>query len=152
MDDLKLNCTSHYDPVTGRFVSKDPILFNAPGTNNYSYSMNDPINFSDPTGKDFSGFVGCMKGVVTNLAPSEDILFIGCTLSPSPVGCYLAVAATQSPALIAAAALCIDPKNQPKTNSSNCGSRQCCSGGGNSGVYGGFGGSHGDGPGDGAAG
>jgi RHS repeat-associated protein len=55
-----------YDPSTGRWISKDPILFNGGDTNLYGYvgtvgkpsletnlyqySMSDPINFVDPTG------------------------------------------------------------------------------------------------------
>jgi RHS repeat-associated protein len=39
-----------YDPVTGRWSAKDPILFNGRDTNLYSYVSNDSINFKDPTG------------------------------------------------------------------------------------------------------
>jgi RHS repeat-associated protein len=39
-----------YDPETGRFVSKDPILFDGGDTNLYSYGLQDPINHVDPTG------------------------------------------------------------------------------------------------------
>jgi RHS repeat-associated protein len=38
-----------YDPETGRWLSKDPILF-AGGLNLYGYVMNDPINLIDPSG------------------------------------------------------------------------------------------------------
>lgn len=40
-----------YDPETGRWTSKDPILFNGGDTNLYGYVMNDPINLIDPDGK-----------------------------------------------------------------------------------------------------
>lgn len=39
-----------YDPETGRWLSKDPILFNGGDTNLYGYVLNDPINFIDPSG------------------------------------------------------------------------------------------------------
>ncbi len=41
----------HYDPETGRWLSKDPILFAGGDTNLYGYVLNDPVNFIDPTGK-----------------------------------------------------------------------------------------------------
>jgi uncharacterized protein RhaS with RHS repeats len=41
---------SHYDPETGRWLSKDPIKFAANNTNLYGYVMSDPVNFIDPTG------------------------------------------------------------------------------------------------------
>lgn len=40
---------SHYDPETGRWLSKDPIRFNG-GNNFYSYANNDSINGIDPDG------------------------------------------------------------------------------------------------------
>ncbi|HKO53169.1 MAG TPA: RHS repeat-associated core domain-containing protein [Polyangiaceae bacterium] len=39
-----------YDPVVGRWVSKDPILFDGGQANLYVYVGNDPINGIDPTG------------------------------------------------------------------------------------------------------
>ena len=39
-----------YDPSVGRWISKDPILFNGGDTNLYGYVLNDPINAIDPTG------------------------------------------------------------------------------------------------------
>ena len=41
----------YYDPTTGRFISEDPLGFTA-GTNFYKYTDNDPVVFTDPTGKD----------------------------------------------------------------------------------------------------
>jgi RHS repeat-associated protein len=38
-----------YDPQTGRFISEDPIAFEA-GYNWYQYVENNPISFSDPLG------------------------------------------------------------------------------------------------------
>lgn len=39
-----------YDPGTGRWTVKDPILFHGDDTNLYGYSFNDPINFIDSVG------------------------------------------------------------------------------------------------------
>ncbi|MCA3029378.1 MAG: hypothetical protein ING66_12395, partial [Rhodocyclaceae bacterium] len=42
-----------YDPLIGRFLSADPILqdpMNGQSYNRYSYVMNNPTNFTDPTG------------------------------------------------------------------------------------------------------
>jgi RHS repeat-associated protein len=42
-----------YDPLTARFMSADPILqdpMNGQSYNRYSYVMNNPTNFTDPTG------------------------------------------------------------------------------------------------------
>jgi RHS repeat-associated protein len=39
-----------YDPQTGRWTAKDPILFAGGDTNLYGYVQNDPINWVDPLG------------------------------------------------------------------------------------------------------
>ena len=39
-----------YDAVTGRWVAKDPILFNGGDVNLYGYVMNDPVNMIDSSG------------------------------------------------------------------------------------------------------
>jgi len=43
-----------YDPVVGRFLSRDPLLIprTAATTNAYAFAMNDPVNASDPSGLD----------------------------------------------------------------------------------------------------
>lgn len=46
-----------YDPVIGRFLSRDPLLVprTAASTNPYAFAMNDPVNRSDPSGLDCIG-------------------------------------------------------------------------------------------------
>jgi RHS repeat-associated protein len=42
-----------YDPVTGRFLNADPVIDNtggAQGLNSYTYCLNNPLKFTDPTG------------------------------------------------------------------------------------------------------
>jgi RHS repeat-associated protein len=39
----------YYDPELSRFISEDPLGFNG-GFNLYTYAMNDPVNFTDPSG------------------------------------------------------------------------------------------------------
>jgi RHS repeat-associated protein len=47
-----------YDSQTGRWTTKDPILFAGGDTNLYGYVLNDPLNFTDRTGlkSDYKGF------------------------------------------------------------------------------------------------
>ncbi len=40
-----------YDPMDGRFISKDPIGFYGGDVNLYSYVQNNPVNYTDPTGQ-----------------------------------------------------------------------------------------------------
>lgn len=39
-----------YDPVVGRWTTKDPTGFNETETNLYTYALNNPTNFTDPQG------------------------------------------------------------------------------------------------------
>jgi len=50
MEDLYYYRARYYDPTTQRFLSKDPIEFEAGDFNFYRYVGNDPVNFVDPTG------------------------------------------------------------------------------------------------------
>ena len=56
---------SHYDGYTGRWTSKDPILFDGDQSNLYVYVNNDPINFMDPSGK--FGLAGVASGFISGL-------------------------------------------------------------------------------------
>jgi len=54
-----------YDPLTGRWTSKDPILFNGGDTNLYGYVLQDPVNLIDPSGKNWEGIgAGILGGAI----------------------------------------------------------------------------------------
>ena len=59
-----------YDPVIGRFFSPDPFV-QAPdfsqSFNRYSYCMNNPVMYSDPTGEIFGTILGFFSDVIDNL-------------------------------------------------------------------------------------
>ena len=48
--DLQYNRARYYDAATGRWISKDPIGFEAGDANLYRYVGNGPTNATDPTG------------------------------------------------------------------------------------------------------
>jgi RHS repeat-associated protein len=50
LSDLYYNRYRDYDPTTGRYIQADPIGL-AGGANPYSYAMNNPLRYSDPTGE-----------------------------------------------------------------------------------------------------
>jgi RHS repeat-associated protein len=46
-----------YDPETGRWTAKDPILFAGGQMNLYAYVLNNPVSYADPAGLDWSEYV-----------------------------------------------------------------------------------------------
>jgi RHS repeat-associated protein len=55
-----------YDPVVGRWISKDPILFDGSQANLYVYVGNDPVNRSDPEGttdQEFGNLLACAGAI-----------------------------------------------------------------------------------------
>lgn len=62
----------YYDPTIGRFITKDPdrgILTNPQTQNPYTYSLNNPVNLSDPSGK-------CLQTLCT-----AELISLGTTLT-----------------------------------------------------------------------
>ena len=41
-----------YDPTNAKFISEDPLGFEAEGTNLSAYVLNNPVNYTDPYGED----------------------------------------------------------------------------------------------------
>ncbi len=52
----------YHDPEIGRFISPDPFAALGQGLNRFSYSFNNPINFSDPSGLFTDETPGYMDG------------------------------------------------------------------------------------------
>ena len=50
-----------YDPEVGRWISKDPILFDGGQSNIYAYINNDPVNHTDPSGTGPISFYQCLS-------------------------------------------------------------------------------------------
>ena len=48
----------YYDPMEGRFISRDPIGFAGGDVNTYGYVGNNPINYTDPLGLLWTGSLG----------------------------------------------------------------------------------------------
>ena len=57
--DLYYNRYRDYDPITGRYIQADPIGL-AGGASPYSYAMNNPLRYTDPTGE----FVPIVAGII----------------------------------------------------------------------------------------
>ncbi len=53
-----------YDAEVGRWTAVDPILFAGGDTNLYGYVLNDPVNWSDPTGELAPATVAIVGGTV----------------------------------------------------------------------------------------
>jgi RHS repeat-associated protein len=55
----------YYDPQVGRFISEDPMGF-AAGVNVYTYALNSPTNFRDPSGMDIAVIESGPTGLFNN--------------------------------------------------------------------------------------
>jgi RHS repeat-associated protein len=79
-----------YEPATGRWTNKDPILFEGGDPNLYVYAANDPVNFIDETGLSVGSAVGnFFLGVAEGVAGT---IIVAGLVASGPVGVVLAVA------------------------------------------------------------
>ena len=73
-----------YDPETGRWLSKDPILFAGGDPNLYGYVLNDPVNLADVDGKEANLVGEGAKGAIQNVVETGPAVInpVPPTLSP----------------------------------------------------------------------
>lgn len=77
-----------YDPVTAKFLSADPVITNpenGQNYNRYSYVLNNPTNFTDPTGFDPEVAYGAGVGLL-NLSPREQAIWMAGERAASNMG------------------------------------------------------------------
>jgi len=84
----------YYDPISGRFLSEDPMGFGA-GVNFYLYVLGNPVNYIDPYGLDvtitisnrtYSPSGNSVSGTITVTSDQTSITFTGPTLETSHAG------------------------------------------------------------------
>jgi RHS repeat-associated protein len=79
--DLYYNRYRDYDPSTGRYVQADPIGLSG-GASPYSYAMNNPLRYMDPTGEFVPILIGIGVGagleyLTNDCATASDIILVG---------------------------------------------------------------------------
>ncbi|WP_223631604.1 RHS repeat-associated core domain-containing protein [Corallococcus sp. EGB] len=90
--DLFENWNRYYDPSVGRYLQPEPLLAMGPAVlPTYAYAMNNPVNVTDPSGKDpiisLQTYIGLYYGVGLGLLGGADV-----SLQFSPtVGPYIQV-------------------------------------------------------------
>jgi len=73
----------YYDPELGRFIQPDDViqdLSNPQSYNRYSYCVNDPLRYTDPTGKDFVLNAGLVPGPVPYMTARSTVGQIGASV------------------------------------------------------------------------
>ena len=75
----------YYDPEIGRFITEDPLGFQA-GINFYAYVNNNPVNFNDPSGKDAATLGLSFRLFGTGISMGGEVRFPGITHEPFDLG------------------------------------------------------------------
>jgi RHS repeat-associated protein len=84
--DLYYNRYRDYDPTTGRYIQADPIGL-AGGASPYSYAMNNPLRYTDPTGEFVPAAIACAANPVCRTLVSTGVtllIYYGTGLNEDP--------------------------------------------------------------------
>jgi len=84
----------YYDPDLGRFISRDPLGFDAGDANLYRYALNHPLHLKDPTGT-----VTAIEYNVLQIGAAATDLGFYCNLAFSVAGLYANIVRNVVPAL-----------------------------------------------------
>ena len=92
-----------YDARAGRYISEDPIDFNAGDSNLYRYTSNNPQNITDPTGLAANFVAQCVAGAAIGVAEEVVIELISNCQAPTlknvaraaVTGCVVGIAVPQ---------------------------------------------------------
>jgi RHS repeat-associated protein len=90
-----------YDPTLGRFLQVDPLqtdLFNSQRWNSYSYTLNNPLRYTDPTGWDEEGPSGPTPGLEWQSPAVGSSACCGSSVQAPPGGGDAGTAQVGSPA------------------------------------------------------
>ncbi len=95
-----------YDPLVGRFLSADPYIQapdNTQNLNRYSYCLNNPLRYSDPSGEWIPFVIGAVIGgiqgaMIGDQAGLKGLGLIGATLAGAGLGSLTAGAGTSAAA------------------------------------------------------
>ena len=130
-----------YDSQVGRFISRDPLLFRGGQVNLFAYSLNDPVNYVDQSGKNplliiggfgLAGAIGNVIGTIINgnvtfsgLADAAAVGFVsGAIAGVTVVGSVITGTAALGTTLIAGGidilrTLALAPSNLPSGSLQN---------------------------------
>ncbi len=97
-----------YDPETGRWIQKDPLLFGGGDTNLYRYCAGDLVNAIDPTGEWILQVVGGLLGAASQAIANYDAyssgqIGLGTYLGGIGFGAATGVLASFAPGIIGGA-------------------------------------------------
>lgn len=95
-----------YDPVIGRFTSRDPYYDMYPSWGPYTYALNNPLIYTDPTGEYVFTAIGAVVGGVMAAIKGEDLkgVAIG-VVSGAAAGAVVDLAVVSGGTSLAAGAL-----------------------------------------------